>query len=292
VVEGSAITPVDPPDLSPEIRAALPTFFIIGAAKTGTTSLHTYLADHPEVTMSATKEPMCFEPPHWVARLEEYGALFGERPRAVRGEASTAYAAYPWVPEIPDRVKATVPDARIIYIVRDPVPRAIAHHAQNLWDRFPVRSWDELMEDLEDPMNMPVWCSRYATQLSRWIERFPPGRVLVLEQRSLLTDRRATLRRVFDFLGVDPEFSSPAWDEIHNTAGSHRRANRLARALGARGLAAAEAGRLPWLLTSAIPKPKLNARQRERLEGILRPEAEQLRDMTGLDLPHWTIWNG
>ena len=277
-------------ELSPRTRAALPTFLIIGAAKTGTTSLHAYLADHPEVTMSSNKEPMCFEPPHWVARLDEYVGLFGERPQAVRGEASTAYAAYPWVPEIPDRVQTTIPEARIIYVVRDPIPRTLAHYAQNLWDRFPVRPFDELMDDLEDPMNMPVWCSRYATQLSRWLERFPREHVLVLEQRSLLVDRRATLHRVFEFLGIDAGFSSPKWDEIHNIAGSHRRPNRLAHALGARGLAAAEAGRLPWLLTSPIPKPELTARQRERLVALLRPEAERLRELTDLDLSHWTIW--
>jgi hypothetical protein len=147
------------------------------------------------------------------------------------------------------------------------------------------------MDDLEDPMNMPVWCSRYGTQLSRWLERFPRERVLVLEQRSLLVDRRATLHRVFAFLGVDPDFTSPTWEEIHNTAGSHRRPNRIAHALGARGVAAAEAGRLPWLLTSEIPKPELRPDQRERLEGVLRAEAERLRELVDLDVAHWTIWD-
>ena len=56
---------------------------------------------------------------------------------------TTAYSAYPWVPEIPDRVKSVVPGARIVYVVREPVERMLSHYAQNVWDRFPVRPFDE-----------------------------------------------------------------------------------------------------------------------------------------------------
>jgi hypothetical protein len=144
----------------------LPTFLIVGAPKAGTTSLHAYLAEHPEIAMTREKEPMCFEPPDWEARLGDYAALF-EREAPVRGESSTAYASFPWAPEIPDRVRKVAPGMRIVYLVRDPIPRTLSHYAQNVWDRKPVRPFDELMADLEHPLNMPVWCSRYATQLER-----------------------------------------------------------------------------------------------------------------------------
>jgi hypothetical protein len=244
------------------MAAVLPTFFVIGASKAGTTSLHEYLAVHPEIAMTSVKEPMCFEPPHWRERLREYPGLFGHT-AAVRGESSTAYSAFPWAPEIPDRVREAVPDARIIYLVRDPIPRTLAHYAQNVRDRFDVPPFDVWMEDLEHPMNMPVWASRYATQLERWRRRFE--QVLVLDARDLRDERAGTMRRVLEFLGVDPGFTSPTWTVEHNPTSRHRRGLRRVR------------------------PPRLTPEQRERLVGILRPEAERLRAMTGMGFEHWEI---
>ena len=273
------------PELTPAARAALPTFFIIGAPKAGTTSLHEYLAEHPEIAMTADKEPSCFETRKWAERLDDYVTQF-RAPARERGESSTAYSSFPWQPEIPDRIRATVPEARFIYLLREPIPRMLSHYAQNLWDGKPVRPFDELMEDLEDPWNMPVWCSRYATQLERWIERFGRDRVLVLDQRDLLQDRARTLRRVFEFLEVDASFTSPAWDALHNTARSHRVPTPLAHRLR---LAGRHLGPLTPLLTRAIPLPSLTAEQRSRVEALLAPEVARVRELTGLALDHWGL---
>jgi hypothetical protein len=270
------------------VQQLLPTFLIIGAAKSGTTSLHEYLAVHPEVAMTSNKEPMCFEPPHWRERLAEYAELF-DRPAPVRGESSTAYSAYPWVPEIPDRVRETIPGARIVYVVRDPIPRTLTHWSQNRWDGKPVAPFEELMADLEDPMNMPVWCSRYATQIERWLERFPHERVLVVDQHDLLTDRAATLRRVFAFLEVDPGFSSPNWDAEHNTAASHRVPNALHARLGRLGPRVARVPGLRAAVTDEVPRPRLTDDQRERLEAVLRPEVARLRELTGQRFASWSL---
>jgi len=266
----------------------LPTFFIIGAAKCGTTSLHRYCAEHPEIAMSSEKEPMCFEPPHWEERLAEYDDLFEEE-AGVRGEASTAYAAYPWVPEIPDRIKATVPDALIIYCVRDPVDRMLAHYAQFVWDRMPIGPFDKLMDNLEDPMNMPVWISRYATQYERWVERFGADRVLVLEQRDLLTNRDEVMRRVFTYLGVDPGFTSPRWDEQHNTAGEHRMPTDFARRLGRHASLAERIPGLRSLVRRPVPKPAMTPEQHGRVLALLKPEAERFQAMTGIAIDHWKL---
>jgi hypothetical protein len=278
----------DVPELAPEVKAALPTFLVVGAPKAGTTSLHRYLSEHPEIAMSSEKEPMCFTPDDWLDRLPRYVDYF-ERPAHVRGESSTAYSAFPFAPDVPDRVRAVVPDARFIYMLREPVERTLSHYAQNLWDRLPVRPFDELMDDLEDPMNMPVWCSRYATQYERWAERFGPERILVLEQRELADDCAATMRRVFEFLEVDPTFTSAAWDVRHNTADEHRAPIPFVKRLGPRGRAAARRGPLRPLLTRPVPKPELTPAQRERLVAILAPEAERMRALSGLRLEHWSV---
>jgi hypothetical protein len=276
------------PDLPADLRASLPTFFVIGASKCGTTSLHQYLAAHPEIAMSKNKEPLCFVY-EWEKRIHRYRDLFPDNAAAVRGESSTGYSAYPWQPEVPDRIRATVPDARIVYVVRDPIPRTVSHYAQNVWDSVPVRPFDELVSDPDDPMNMPVWASRYATQIERWLERFPEERILVLDQRDLLQERAATLRRIFTFLEVDAEFTSPQWYERHNVARDHRVPNELARLLGP---VARLMGRTPkvWrLVTRPIPTPEPTPEQLERLVAILRPEAERLHTLTGLPIEHWSL---
>jgi hypothetical protein len=267
----------------------LPTFLIIGAAKSGTTSLHAYLAEHPEIAMTREKEPMCFEPRDWQERIREYDQLF-TRDAAVRGESSTAYSAYPWAPEIPDRVHSVVPDAKLVYVVREPIERMLSHYAQNQWDRKRVRPFEELMDDLEHPMNMPVWCSRYATQYERWAERFGTERMLVLDQRDLAQRREPVLRRVFEFLEVDPAFTSPNWDARHNEATDHRVPTRLGERLGPRRPTVER--RLPVLrsfLMRPVPKPRLTDEQRRRVVALLKPEAQRLRNLTGLALEGWSV---
>ena len=107
---------------------ALPTFIIIGAAKAGTTSLHYYLDLHPEVQMSAVKETNFFAgPPNGrdyelgqVESLEAYEELF-DAAVPVRGEASPNYANDPIRAGAAKRIKGLIPEAKIIYLVRDPV---------------------------------------------------------------------------------------------------------------------------------------------------------------------------
>src|SRR5439155_19447126 len=112
--------------------------------------------------------------------------------------------------------------------------------------------------------------------------RFGDARVLVLDQRELLMQRRRTLWRVFEFLEVDPTFSSPAWDAEHNTASEHRLPTRLARRLGRAGRAGQRVPGVRRALAREIPRPRPTAEQRRRLVALFKPEAGRLRAMTGL----------
>lgn len=263
----------------------LPTFLIIGAPKAGTTSLHTYLAEHPQIAMSSVKEPMCFAGPDWEDRLAHYDNLF-TGPAPIRGESSTAYSSYPWAPEVPARVATTVPSARLVYLVRDPIPRTLSHYAQNVWDGKPVKPFDELMEQLDDPWNMPVWCSRYATQLDRWRRHFPEDRILVLDEAELRHDRVSAVQRVLGFLGADATFVSPDWSAEHNAAISHRVPRRgLARLAPHRG----GEGVVGRLVTREVARPVLRPAQRDRLAALLQPEAERLEASTGVQTAGWTL---
>jgi Sulfotransferase family len=115
------------------MHGVLPNFFVVGAAKSGTTSIYRYLRQHPDVYMPIVKEL------HWFSRLEpnprqgfhpitseeEYLSLFeGWRGERAIGEASPSYL---WDPKAPERIQRSVPSAKILILLREPVDRAFSH---------------------------------------------------------------------------------------------------------------------------------------------------------------------
>ena len=200
-----------------DAQAALPNVLIIGAPKCGTSSLHYYLDQHPSITMSARKELRYFSRPDWAERRDWYVRQFQHMRTPLRGESTPRYARYPQISGVPARIHALVPNACLIYMVRDPVARILSHERQ-WWadgDRTPLdrhlRDWDRLENALVAP-------SRYATQLDQYLRHFSLQQLLVVDQHDLRNDRRATLQRVFRFLGVDDSFETPLFDAERNTA--------------------------------------------------------------------------
>ena len=104
----------------------LPTFLVIGSMKCGTTSLHDYLARHPDVFMSAVKEVNFFVLERtWDKGIDWYRAQFYGRYQ-VRGEASQNYTKrHEFEPGVAERIRSLLPNVKLIYIVRDPVARFV-----------------------------------------------------------------------------------------------------------------------------------------------------------------------
>ena len=118
---------------------AMPNLVIIGSAKSGTSSLHHYLDCHPEISMAAPrgsgrmgdndaagKEMRFFWRDDWRERMSWYSSHFAPMTTAVRGEATPAYSAHPRHPEVPERIHSAIPNARLLYIVRDPIDRIVS----------------------------------------------------------------------------------------------------------------------------------------------------------------------
>ena len=277
---------------------AVPNLFIIGAPKCGTTSLHRYLDCHPEVSMSSRKEPHVLAYDDWRDRVRRYDEWLDRSP-PVRGEASTGYSAFPWAPDVPDRIKEIAPMARIVYVVGDPVERVVSHYQENVaygWRREP---FGELLERPEDPENIPLWASRYATQLERYLARFPGHQVLVVDQDRLRAERGAVLRELFAFVGIDPDFTTPAFDVVHRERSRQRRPNSLGRVVqrttkvAVGPVLAARDGRGAALLRGVLTSPqapvRLTGSERARLAELLAPEAERFRQLTGMSFPRWSV---
>jgi hypothetical protein len=201
----------------------LPDFLIIGAQKAGTTALYAYLRRHPAITGPSWKEVSYFDR-HYGRGEAWYRGNFPNRVRArgkLVGEASPSYIFHPLGPE---RVKALVPEARLVALVRHPVDRALSHYNHEVaLGREPLRFEDALDAEEDrlrgeeerlaaDPSYFShAWWShayksrgRYAEQLERWLAVFPREQLLILPSEDLGGEPERTHARVLDFLGVVP----------------------------------------------------------------------------------------
>lgn len=287
---------------------ALPTFLIIGAGKAGTTSLHYYLDLHPEVQMSAIKETNFFSGPangtsYKLGRVESLAAyedLF-DAAAPVRGESSPSYATHPFRQGVPERIAELVPDAKLIYSVRDPIARTVSHYEHRVASGGERRPLREALGDLSDPTALRETClSLYASQLERYLAVFAPEQILVVDQADLLGSRAETLRQIFAFLAVDSSFDSPDFGAKILVSGERRVRpaaynNAMQRVLApaARRVPAPVRQRLrsgvERRIFRQLPRAELDDDQRRRLAEIYGPEAERLRELTGKSFPTWSV---
>jgi hypothetical protein len=274
----------------------LPNLIVIGAQKCGTSGLHYYLSLHPEVSMSNPKELNFFIAERNYPRgLEWYSRHFDPEARC-RGEASPNYTAYPQHLGVPERMAATVPDARLVYIVRDPIDRITAHWVHNYAKR---REKGSLRDTLLHPNTSYVSRSRYFMQLQRFLEHYPDERILVLDQQDLRDDRMATLRRLFEFAGVDPDFQHPKFEQVRHSTSRKKRATRLGMRVqkASRSRWGRRVPRRAWLamdvalpLSKPIDKPTgVREALGDEVIEVLHEDAERLRAYTGRDFAHWSV---
>jgi len=202
----------------------LPDFLILGAQKAGTTALYAYLRRHPEITGPSWKEVSYFDR-HYARGPNWYRGNFPNLLRSrgeLVGEASPSYLFHPLGPE---RVRALVPEARLIALVRDPVDRALSHYNHELaLGREPL-SFEEALAAEETRLHGEVerlcgdpryfsqaWWShtyksrgRYAEQLERWLAVFPREQLLIVPSEELLSEPERAHAQVLEFLGAPPQ---------------------------------------------------------------------------------------
>ena len=207
----------------------LPDFVIIGAQKTGTSSLFRYLRQHPQLRVSFRKEVHFFDggldPDADDFRKGQawYRSHFPWKGSVADGqkvfEASPLYVFNPLAAK---RIAELLPDAKLILVLRDPVERAISHYFHEVRKgREPLPLMEALQK--EEERLAPALASEdyksyefihysyksrglYGEQLARYLEHFSMERILILSSEDMFADPQSTLRQVFEFVGVDPEF--------------------------------------------------------------------------------------
>jgi hypothetical protein len=277
----------------------IPNLQIIGACKAGTTSLHHYLSLHPEICMSQPKEPGYLKRPDWDTATDDYLACFA-RPAKVRGEATASYSEFPRIGDIPRRMHALRPDTRIIYMVRDPLARAESQYQHHVAMREEARSIEEAFADVASERNLYSCCSRYHLQLSQYLEYFDREQILVVDNADLAERREATMREIFAFLDVDPDYTCDEFAARLNTGAGKRGVNDVGAAILTSGVATLS-HRLPARLRTPVgdfvrrsfsrevPRVPLPEHVNTALADAIRDDVARLRQFTGRDFAHWSV---
>ncbi len=293
----------------------MPTFLLIGAMRSGTTSVYEWLKQHPEIFMSPVKEVSFFaandeaidelDYPYIVKSLEDYLAL--SRPsrgqRAI-GEASTSYL---YSSIAPDRIRAHIPNAKLIAILRNPVDRAYSHYwFLRLLGRESIPEFEEAVRQEEQrirnrcPMGHYIQRGFYYRQLKRYYERFSPEQIRVYLYEDLVNEALQMIRELYDFLGVNSTYRpnlamvaqpsgkprNPLVQVALTTVLAHR--SQLKRFVPRR--LRPELRMLEQeVIRRLAPKPPLNPETRRWLIEVYRSDILNLQDLIRRDLSHWLL---
>lgn len=195
----------------------LPSFLILGAPRSGTTHLYRGLRQHPDVFMSDFKEPMFFAyennpAPSVISDRAAYEALFANaNPDHARGEASTLYL---YSDKSPQNIHRTVPEARLVAILRNPTERAFSQYTfQRFLETEPLATFEAALAAEPEraktdrvPFHLYRPVGLYSEQIHRYYELFPKEQLLILLQEDLETQPDRVFRDIFRHIGVDDAF--------------------------------------------------------------------------------------
>jgi hypothetical protein len=277
----------------------LPNLIVIGASKCGTTSLHYYLNLHPQIEMSWEKEIRFFSlQENWEKGASWYMRHFpGKCP--LRGESSPGYSAYPVIQGVPARMHSLIPDAKLIYLVRDPLERLVSAYITLVAEGTLNCSFAQAFSiSDQDP---EVCRCKYFMQLEQYLDYFPASSVKVVAAEDLRTSRRAVLRDIFEFLGVNSDFESLQFDVTQNPSNIKRKKGRLGmwiKKLGDSRLVCSsfsantrrKVGKFLYLPVSArVERPVPEESFRKELISFLREDTRRLRAFSGLELNRWSL---
>jgi sulfotransferase family protein len=180
--------------------AQAPDFIIIGAMKSGTTTLQAQLAAQQGVFMTTPKEPNFFSDDAVYAQgADWYQALFTPAaPDDLTGEASTHYTKLPTYPHTVKRMAQMLEAPKLIYVIRDPVARAVSHYLHG-WSEGQMGD-DPVAEFARHPEL--VTYGHYPMQLAPFIEAFGVGAICLSSLEQLSTDPDGELRRIGHHIGA------------------------------------------------------------------------------------------
>lgn len=282
----------------------VPTFFLCGAPKAGTTSLYEYCAEHPEVCMSRPKETGFFFENYergidWFS--DEYFSHYdGE---AAIGEASAGNMLHR---EVAPRIRRHCPEARLVFVLRDPVERLWSHYRFdiNVGQLPPTADFSELIRDeTSEWREVMIELGMYRDQLANYAEHFPRDQMKIFLFKEFANETERVVRQLFEFIEVNPEADV-------NTTERHNESARLTNARLYQvlyrmwdpvksvlpetaverlfGLRSAVRGLFFASVGTHVDKPSMDKADQDYLHQIYATPNARLEEELGRDLPQWT----
>jgi hypothetical protein len=282
----------------------LPNFMIIGGLKCGTTSIHHYLGLHPEIHMSKPKELNFFAAEqNWDLGLDWYRGRFDSRFK-VNGESSPHYTNRPRFNGVAERIHQYCPDAKLIYMVRDPIRRILSHWVHATGAGYETRDFEPTLSLADSSY---IQRSMYWMQLQPYLENFDRDQIEVITQEELGSDREGTMRKAFAFLEVDPDFTSEQFDREWEKSSAkqddkYQFMEKLIKLPGFRSLDR-NFDRLPesmrWMVEKVVhspdkppaPKPEIPDDLMVTLKGRFREDVAALEDFAGHRFGSWNDYS-
>lgn len=189
-------------------------FIIVGAQKSGTTSIAQLVSQHPSICFCKEKEPSFFNRDYWKTNIKEYHALYESKVGQKLGEASTMYTFFPEYPKTAKNIYDYNPKMKLIYIMRDPIERIVSHFAHR-YVRKKTKE-DPYSEILSKPMY--VNRSRYFIQIEPYLKRFGNDQVLLLVMEDFVREPNLVLNKIFTFLEVENTTVTGKINESHKNS--------------------------------------------------------------------------
>src|SRR5579863_6154154 len=292
-----------------------PNFFIVGAPKSGTTALYSYLKRHPEIFMCTPKEPQFFASDTFgnqrnITTLSEYLNCFRQAHSPRIGEASTCYLSSPIAPQ---QIQEFSPQARIIIMLRNPIDVMYAEHSERLVGGGEHISDFARAVDSDEPRRYrtgrfkgqtvvrPSYreLAQFSQQVKRFYDRFNRSNVYVVLYDDFTSDTKRVYNAVLAFLGV-----SPQQDSSFEIVNANRRIRNvrihdlvryppepmkaMLRACLPRFLRQKAATWITRLNEQIKPRPMLDTQLMRRLAFDYAEDVKQLGRLVGRDLSYWT----
>jgi len=287
--------------------ARLPNFLLISGGRSGSSSLHNYLSQHPQVFMPANKEPYFltgidfhahshvpsyFERELWVRDAEQYAALFQPATSEVAlGEASVSYLYYHR--ETIPNIKQRLGDPKIVILLRDPVERAYSHYLINVQQESEPLSFPDALAQEDQRVRDGWWWGfhyRKASYYSDAVRAYKAAfsRVEVFLYDDFKRDPAKTARDIFEVLDVAPSFR-PDVSHVHNASSVRHGQRWLSRSRVAQRIADAITARLPSGARAMLMKgaSRLDGKRRRQLASGFRSDIDELGALLGRDLGAW-----
>lgn len=271
----------------------LPNLLIIGAMKSGTSSLHDYLNLHPDIFMSDPKEIHYYADGTYNVKSKEWYTSFFNTNKKIAGTTPQSYTKChnKYYQNIPKRIFEDTPDVKMIYIVRDPIKRYASHILESYHcDRPEDVKYSQQSENY-------LKTSMYGMQLKAYLAYFSMKQIYVLSLEDLKQNRLKELNGIFRFLEVAPLDNEELFNFKSNTAETKGipaviKGNLIIRLISKISVAFAE--KVSTMLSerfyaNQLKKPTISDHEKEKLKEKLSPDIEEFRRLTGKVFEQWEI---